>query len=365
MGDQPPEDSPAGDGQAGDGRALSATPPGPELIGLLRDTPGPAERYAAADDGTVVAAAGRWDAAESWCVSRKLAAIREMIRRRPAEGYEPGPAGAQDTSGNGRETSGSGPETSGSGRDISGNGRDTSEGGQPDAASGGLPDLWRKDLTEEVALELAISTAAADGLIGLAWALERRLPLTAAALDAGILNLSKARMIATETSVLSDADARAAEALVAPMWAGKTWGQIHARMMRAVVEVDPAGAQKRREQAEREEARVQFWREQAGTAALAGYGLPTDEALMAHQNLQARALAYKQHGIKQPMDLLRVMAMLDLLNGTDARTRYPGSAPAARPSWWVETAGNVPCLSPPATPTNGTPSSSARSASRS
>jgi hypothetical protein len=219
---------------------------------------------------------------ESWCVSRKLAVIRELIRRNPADGHEA-------------------------------------------EAAGGLPSLWQKDLIEQVALELAITRNAADKLISLAWALGKRLPLTAAALDVGTLNLAKARMIADETAVLSDADAAKAEELAAASWAGKTWSQIRERVTRAVVEVDPDGAQKRREQAEREEARVSFWREHAGTAALAGYGLPTDEALQAHQNIQARALAYKRHGIKQPLDLLRVMAMLDILNGADARDRYPNA----------------------------------------
>ncbi|MBV9445509.1 MAG: DUF222 domain-containing protein, partial [Streptosporangiaceae bacterium] len=241
-------------------------------------------------DDTVVVAAGQWDTVESWAAARKLAAIRELIRRRPAEGYEPAAGRAA---------------------------------GADEADRDGLPDLWRRDLAEEVALELAISTAAADGLISLAWTLGRRLPLTAAALDAGILNLGKARMIARETSVLSDADARRAEELAAAMWAGKSWGQIHSRILRAVVEVDPCGSQKRREQAEREEARVRFWREQTGTAAIAGYALPADRALEAMASVQNRARAYKRHGIPENMQILRVMAMLDLLTGADSRTRYP------------------------------------------
>ncbi|HEX6519571.1 MAG TPA: DUF222 domain-containing protein [Streptosporangiaceae bacterium] len=270
----------AGPSPTGDSGALAGTPPGIKLAGLLHAAAGPGERYASWSDDCTVLAAGRWDTVESWCVSRKLAVIRELIRRNPEAGYEA-------------------------------------------EAAGGLPAVWQKDLIEQVALELAITKNAADKLISLAWTLERRLPLTAAALDSGILNLPKARMVADETAVLSDADAREAEKLAAGTWQGKTWSQIRERIARAVVEVDPAGAEKRREQAEREEARVSFWREHAGTAALAGYGLPTDEALMAHQNIQARALAYKRYGIKEPLDLLRVMAMLDLLNGTDARTRYP------------------------------------------
>jgi len=53
---------------------------------------------------------------------------------------------------------------------------------------GGTPSAWRKDLGAEIACELAVSTHAAETLAGLAVVLETRLPLTAAALDAGILH---------------------------------------------------------------------------------------------------------------------------------------------------------------------------------
>ncbi len=231
---------------AGNSGARTVTPPGVRLAGLLQAAAGPAERYPSLDDGGTVAAAGRRDAVESWSAARKLAAIGELIRRNPADGYQA-------------------------------------------SAGGGLPPVRRKDLAEDVALELGITTTAADGLIGLAWALEERLPLTAAALDQGVLNLSKARLIAAETAVLSDEDAGRAESLIAGSWAGKTWSQIRDKIARAVVEVDPDGAAKRREQAEREEARVRFWREHAGTAAIAGYALPADKALQAMANVQNRA----------------------------------------------------------------------------
>ena len=65
---------------------------------------------------------------------------------------------------------------------------------------------------------------------------------------------------------------------------------------RAVVAVDPDGARRRREQEEKENARVRFWREAAGTCALMGAGLPTDEALMAHAHVEQRAQAYRPPG---------------------------------------------------------------------
>jgi hypothetical protein len=68
----------------------------------------------------------------------------------------------------------------------------------------------------------------------------------------------------------------------------------------------------RRKTAEKEAARVQLWREQSGTVALANFGLPTDEALAAHANICARAEQYKESGAfpGAQMDQLRAMSYL-------------------------------------------------------
>ncbi len=233
----------------------------------------------------MVVAAGRWDAIESWIYAQKLAAARELVRRRPAAGAVTRIPGA-------------------------------------------VPSVWRKDLGAEIACELAVTTHAAETLTGLAVVLETRLPLTAAALDAGILNASKARLIADETAVLTDEQAGQAEAEIADKWAGQTWSRIRDLITRAVVNADPEAAIKRREQAEREEARVRFFREHAGTCGLAGYSLPPDEALKASQGINGRARAYRAWGIEGTMEQLRVLAFLDLLTGRDARTCQPKGAPA-------------------------------------
>jgi hypothetical protein len=88
-----------------------------------------------------------------------------------------------------------------------------------------------------------------------------------------------------------------------------------------VVSVDPDGAAKRRDQEEKENARVRFWRETAGTCALLGAGLPTDEALKAHAHVEQRAQQYRAAGVKRGIDILRVVAYLDLLNGTPMADR--------------------------------------------
>ncbi|MGB6583196.1 MAG: hypothetical protein WBF34_35300, partial [Streptosporangiaceae bacterium] len=145
------------------------------------------------------------------------------------------------------------------------------------------------------------------------------------ALEAGVISMAKARIIAEATAVLDDTRA-AAETLIAGDLAGRTPGQVAAMIGRAVVTVDPEGAAKRRERAQQEDARVRFWREHAGTAALAAFGLPPDEGLAANQHIQDQALAYKAAGVPGTMDQLRVRAFLDAINGTDSR---PASAPAS------------------------------------
>jgi hypothetical protein len=257
------------------GGVLDTATPCAALACVLDEVSGPARKAAGTTDDELIGLLSGWDGIEAWAASAKLGIIRALIRRRPAPGTS----------------------------------------ARPD----GLPNVWREDLSSEIALELAISHRAADALIDLAWQLQARLPHTAAALDTGVLSFIKAKIIADATGVLDDSRAAAAEALIAPRWADKTPSQIGALIARAVIKVDPDGARKRREQAERENARVEFWREHAGTAAIAGFGLPTDRALEANQSVQNRALAYKAAGIKLTMDQLRVLAYLDLLTEQDSR----------------------------------------------
>src|SRR5580658_813427 len=269
------------------GSTLESAPTGTALAGLLTAAAGPGDRYPGLDDAALAGAVRRWADEESWCHGRVLAAIREMIRRYPLAGYEA-------------------------------------------KTPGGMPSAWQATLADEIALVLRSGQGSADKLVALAWTLEVRLPLTGAALDAGVLNASLARMIAAETSVLSDAGAREAEAAVAGWWAGKTWPQIQKRLAATVINIDPDGAEKRREDSERQ-AQVRMWRDRTGTCGLSGTGLPTDQTLMADRAVQARARAYKKWGIAEPVHLLRVRAFLDLLTGTDSRADFDKTTPAATP----------------------------------
>jgi hypothetical protein len=130
-------------------------------------------------------------------------------------------------------------------------------------------------------------------------------------------------MLHDELAVLTDPGhvAEAEAMILAGLARGRTWANLRRLVQRAVFTVDPDGARKRRETAERESARVKFWRDCSGACAMAAYGLPTDEALAANAQVEARAKEYRASGVKRPVDILRVMAFLDLLNLVPAADR--------------------------------------------
>ena len=251
------------------GGPLDTAWPGTALARDLDQACGPRRRCEGASDDEVFGMLGRWEATEAWCASAKLGVIRALIDRRMPPGS-------------------------------------------------GFSSAEAEGLVQEVSNQIGVSLRAADALIDLAWTLDTRLALTREALDAGVISLAKARIIAEATAVLDDARAAVAETMIAGQLAGRTPGQIAALIARAVVTVDPEGARKRRERAQKEDARVRFWREHAGTAALAAFGLPPDEALAANQHIQDRALAYRAGGVPGTLDQLRVRAFLDAINGTDS-----------------------------------------------
>ncbi|MGZ4631421.1 MAG: DUF222 domain-containing protein [Actinomycetes bacterium] len=106
----------------------------------------------------------------------------------------------------------------------------------------------------EVAVALGVSSWQAHELVELATRLARVLPDTLRAVEAGRLDLSRARLLAQETAVLDDAGARTVQAQLlsaagtAP-WDGPSPRAWRARVQRAVVRADPAAARRRREQA--------------------------------------------------------------------------------------------------------------------
>ena len=186
-----------------------------------------------------------------------------------------------------------------------------------------MPAGWGTFCGDELAAATATAKLAAGKTLNLAHDLAVRLPRTARALHEGTITLYKARLIAGATGDLTAAEAAAAEALILDGAAGKTPGQLRAVIARAVVTVNPAAAQARRERAQRD-ARVELWREDAGTAALCGRDLPPADALAADQRITAYARDLRAAGLDGTLDQLRARAFLDLALGVRSHPPCPG-----------------------------------------
>ena len=252
-------------------------PPSAALAAALEAASGPEWRSPGATNDDLTGLLGRWAALEAWATAGKLGIIRAMMRQE-------------------------------------------SEPWQSVKRHGDLPDQWSDSLNHEVALALGISVQTAEAAALLAWDLQARLPGIGAKLADGTLSYLKVMLISKELSVLGEEDAVQAEALVLDRLAQTpdlTPGQLARAAAQAAVSIDPEGAQRRREAAEKLDVRVRLWREQSGAAALEGRNLPPDEALAAYASVNARAAEYKKSGAFPGafMEEFRAMAYLDLLSG--------------------------------------------------
>jgi hypothetical protein len=277
----------AGSGFESGGAALDTCPPSGTLAGLA-DALTRDGGLAGLDDDELIGALRAWQRIESWASASGLAAIAELARRRPAPGT-------------------------------------------PAAAPGTFPAELSEFLSDEVAAALTLTGQAGSAHTELGLDLAVRLPATFRAHHQGLIDRAKARLIADATRILPDADARAVETQVLARAGEQTTGQLRATLARAVIAVDPEAAARRREEAQRD-PRVRRWREDAGTAALAGYGLPPADVLAADQQLTTRALALRDAGLPGSVEDLRARAYLDALLDRDSTPAPPIAPPTASPA---------------------------------
>ena len=268
-------------GGFGTGQPLDVAPGGGVLLGFAEDAAGAGDRFAGASDDELAGVIGALDRAEAAACALKHAALAAFLRRRPAPGCGlVGPAR--------------------------------------------LPAERAEFAGDEVAQLLAEGRGTAEGMLDLARDLEVKLPGTRAAFRAGTLRHAKAQIIAWATAMLDPGEARAAEDKVLGRAGRLTPGGLRSAIARAVMQVAPQKARRRREEAAKD-ARVQRWAEDSGTAALAGRDLPPDEVLAADQRISWWARQLKKAGLEGSMDELRARAYLDLLLDKDSRPAAPAA----------------------------------------
>ena len=390
-GPQDTDGQDCGPGGFGSGRPLDVLRPGPALAGAADRVHTSLLRAVSDDELTGMIKA--WRRLSSWATARELGAIAEFARRCPEEDTEsdfarhararraasgPPQAGPAQTAQAGGvppaaqaapadATAGAHPAAQaqaqaqaqapaaaaapagGAGGASPAAAGGASAGGRPGTESG-FPEVISEFASYELSLALTLTGRSAEGYLDFAVEMVTRLPKTLAALDAGQIDIIRARIIAEATHVLSDEHAAAVEDLIFPRAGRQTSGQLRAALARAVLAADPDAARRRREQAQRD-ARVLRWREEAGTAALCGRDLPSAEVLAADQRISARARELRSAGLAGTLDELRARVYLDFLLGRDSTLQQPSHQP--------QPGSESPADDPPASgPPAGGPSAS-------
>jgi hypothetical protein len=239
---------------------------------------GSADSFGGVADHELIGLVCAWDRLEAHMAARKLVAIAEVFRRNPEDGFEPAP--------------------------------------------GQMPTVVHEFTRDQLAYALGESRGQADALLTLAWHLATRLTGTLDTLRDGTITRPKAELIVWPTRHLDDDEAAKVEAKVLGRAGRLTPAGLRSAVARAVMEVAPEKARKRREEAARD-TRVERWAEDSGNAALMGRELPPDEVLAADQRIQWWAGELRKAGLDGDMDMLRARAYLDLLLGKDSRPHGP------------------------------------------
>jgi hypothetical protein len=261
------------------GRVAESLPAGPELAGWAA-----AGQVTELEDGALAGMASSYRRLASWAQAGELEVVAELASRSAAADAKIG----TDTE--------------------------------------GRPARLPEEACAQVSLGLVMSELAAGWWADLAVTLRWRLAATGAALRSGVIDLARARAIVEATAGLDEQTARAVEAAILEGAGDKTLGQLRARLRRAVIAADPAGAERRRERAERQ-ARVMLYPDAEGTAALAGYQLPGIPATAAMARITALAKALQASGAGGGIDLLRSQVFLGLLLGTLPYIPPPADGP--------------------------------------
>ena len=166
----------------------------------------------------------------------------------------------------------------------------------------------------EVGLMLTLTSGGAAWRVADARTLVEDFPATFAALESGVITLTKARIIVEGCADVSAERAAAVEARVLPRAPRQTHGQLRAAVARAVKREDAAASERRRERKKRDR-KVVLYPERDGMATLAAT-LPAAEAVGVFAVLDQHARGCGSTDGRS-MDARRADALTDLvLDGT-------------------------------------------------
>ena len=138
-------------------------------------------------------------------------------------------------------------------------------------------------VADEVGLVLSVSRRAAENRVAQAVEMTCRTPAVLRALESGVLDLYRAKIVTDATYRLDDATAARVAAHVVGRAKGHNASQVRRIVRRAVLHLDPEGAQRRHEQA-RADRRLVLTPAEDGMAELTAF-LPTEQALAVYQRV--------------------------------------------------------------------------------
>ena len=168
-------------------------------------------------------------------------------------------------------------------------------------------------VADEIAVELSVTRRAAENRVAQAVEMTCRTPAVLRALESGVLDLYRAKIVTDATYRLDDATAARVAAHVVGRAKGHNASQVRRIVRRAVLHLDPEGAQRRHEQA-RADRRLVLTPAEDGMAELTAF-LPAEQALAVYQRVDDLARAGRVPGDQRGADERRADAFVGLLLG--------------------------------------------------
>lgn len=169
----------------------------------------------------------------------------------------------------------------------------------------------------EIQAALTWTRRAAEFQVDFAWTLVELYPQVWEALDAGLIDLPKARVICNQTIHLDPETRNQVVEIALERAPTQTTGLLAARIRRLAIWVDPESA-KRRYEGGLEERRVVSEANDDGTANLWGLNMSPAETQAAMRRINRLARGLKAIGDHRTMDQIRADVFLDLIRGRPA-----------------------------------------------
>lgn len=175
----------------------------------------------------------------------------------------------------------------------------------------------------EIRSALHLTRRAADAELSFALDLRQRIPRVLEMLDAGLIDVRRAKTIERETTHLSIATTRAVVERIADVAPRLTTGELAARIRKLCIEADKDEARERYERAVKDR-RVIAEPTANGTANLHGIDLPPDKVEAISRRINEIAESMRGNGETRSMDQLRADVFVDLLDGKTFGNRSSG-----------------------------------------